>query len=350
MKKLISFVLAAVMVFAMGAVAASAADTYEVIFEECPYDISEYRTDYIGKYVGYEYGTDYWFTITNEDGTTTDIKGFPYSIEVKAGKALEFVVNVADHIEPSSVRMLAYPKDLAAADLYDELTGEPQAYYYIASSSAHTYGIIPAEDLRVCISEWHLYNDCFLYEFPQSQFYKSSRLQYNEGMVNPWDTYTPFEWGNTKVIYVNEKIFFEVRIPMDGAYDYHYDTYQVYYTLGMGTEMETIYLKKNASEKEGTEAIDLRVAHYETETEWVDIYEIPGADSTLQLKIVNTVTYTIDMLAQFISDFNLENLDDIDLGSLDLSPVLEYLLRLLNMLVKILNGFGLNVSLPSLIG
>ena len=123
MKKLISFVLAAVMVFSMGAVAAFAADTYEVVFEECPYDVSEYRTDYIGKYVGYEYGTDYWFTITNEDGTTTDIKGFPYSVEVKAGRALEFVVNVADHVEPSSVRMLAYPQELAAADLYDELTG-----------------------------------------------------------------------------------------------------------------------------------------------------------------------------------------------------------------------------------
>lgn len=350
MKKIISLLLAVVMVLSVGSIAAFAADTYEIVFADCPYDISSFRTDYIGKYVGYEYGTDYWYTVTNEDGTTTDIKGFPYSIEVKAGKALEFTVSVADYVEPSSVRMLAFPTGTAAAELYEPVTGEPYANFYVASSSANTYGLVPSQDMTVCISEWHLFNDCFLYEFPSSDFYTSSRLQYNEGKVNPWETYTPFEWGNTKVVYVNETVFFEVRIPIDGQYDYHYDTYQVYYTKGFGAEMETVYLKKNASEKEGTEAIDDRVAHYETDTEWVDIYAIPNADATMKIKVVNTVTYTLSMLAQFFEDFSIENLDDIDLESIDISPMMEYILRLVNLLVKILNGFGLSVSLPSLLG
>lgn len=350
MKKIIALLLAVVMVLSVGSIAAFAADTYEIVFADCPYDISSFRTDYIGKYVGYEYGTDYWYTVTNEDGTTTDIKGFPYSIEVKAGKALEFTVSVADYVEPSSVRMLAFPTGTAAAELYEPVTGEPYANFYVASSSANTYGLVPSQDMTVCISEWHLFNDCFLYEFPSSDFYTSNRLQYNEGKVNPWDVYTPFEWGNTKVVYVNETVFFEVRIPIDGQYDYHYETYQVYYTKGFGAEMETVYLKKNASEKEGTEAIDDRVAHYETDTEWVDIYAIPNADATMKIKVVNTVTYTLGMLAQFFEDFSIENLEDIDLESIDLSPMLEYILRLVNLLVKILNGFGLSVSLPSLLG
>lgn len=350
MKKIIAVLLAIVMVFSIGSVAAFAAETYEIVFAEFPYDISSFRSDYIGKYVGYEYGTDYWFTITNEDGTTTDIKGFPYSVSVKSGKALEFTVSVADYVEPASVRILAYPTGLNAENLYEPVTGEPDARYYVASSSANTYGLVPSEDLTVCLSEWHLFNDCFLYDFPVSDFYTSERLQYNANAVNPWDMYTPFEWGNTKVIYENETIFFEVRMPIDGAYDYHYETYQVYYTTGFGPEQETTYLKKNASEKEGTEAIDLRVAHYETDDAWVDIYAIPNADPTMELKVVNTVTYTLGMLAQFFEDFSLENLEDIDLGSIDLSPMLEYILRLANLVVKLLNAFGLNISLPDLLG
>ena len=350
MKKVISVLLAVAMIFSIASISAFAADTYEIVFEECPYDISEYRTDYIGKYVGYEYGTDYWFTITNPDGTTTDIKGFPYSVEVKAGRALEFVVTVADHVEPSSVRILAYPTGTPAAELYEPVTGEPDSYYYVAASSANTYGLIPSEDLTVCVSEWHLYNDCFLFEFPSSEYYTSNRLQYNADKEDIWDMYTPFEWGNTKVIYVNETIFFEVRIPLDGKYDYHYETYQVYYTTGYGSDEETVYLKKNASEKEGTEAIDLRIGHYETDTEWVDLYAVPDADNTMNIKVVNTVTYTIDMLAQFFEDFSLENLDSIDLGSLDIAPMLEYILRLANLIVKMLNAFGLKVTLPDLLG
>ena len=350
MKKITSVILAVVMLFSICSVAAFAAKTYEIIFTEFPYDISSYRSDYIGKYVGYEYGTDYWFTITNEDGTTTDIKGFPYSVSVKAGKALEFTVSVADHVEPASVKVLAYPTGTATENLYEPVTGEPDSRYYVATSSAKTYGLVPSENLTVCISEWHLYNDCFLYEFPFSDFYTSSRVQLNDNAVDLWDKYTPFEWGNTKVIYVNETIYFEVRMPVDGAYDYHYETYQVYYTVGYGENQETHYLKKNASEKEGTEAIDLRVGHYETDEEWVDIYAIPNADPTMELKIVNTVTYTLGMLAQFFDDFSLENLDSIDLGSLDLSPMLEYVLRLANLVVKLLNGFGLSVSLPDLLG
>lgn len=109
MKKIISVILAMIMVFSIGSVAAFAAETYEVVFTEFPYDIAPYRTDYVGQYEGYEYGTDYWFTIKNADGTTTDIKGYPYSLLVEAGKSIEFTVSVAEYIETSSVKMMAFP-------------------------------------------------------------------------------------------------------------------------------------------------------------------------------------------------------------------------------------------------
>ena len=351
MKKILSVIMAVVMLLSIGSVAAFAAETYEVVFADCPYDVAPYRTDYIGKYVGYHYGVDYWYTITNADGTTTDIKGFPYSVEVKAGSALEFTVSVADYVEPTSIRMMAYPSDTAVSDLYDNVTGAPYAQYHIAKSSGNTYGIIPKEDLTISMSEYHLYNDCFVYDFPVSQYYTAKRVQYIDSAINPWDKYTDFDWDNTKVIYVNETVFVQVTLPLDDvAHTYHYEDYQVYYNLTTDTGIETVYLKKPASEKEGTEAIDLRVAHYETDTEWVDIYAIYNADPTMEFKVANTVTYTLDMLAEFFNDFSLENLDSIDLGSLDLGPMVEFAIRLITMFVKLLAGFGLEIDISSLLG
>lgn len=351
MKKIISVILAAIMIFTIGSVAAFAEDTsYEITFADCPYDVAPFRSDYIGKYVGYQYGVDYWYTVTNEDGTTTDIKGYPESITVDAGETLEFTVSLADYIEPASLKVLAYPTGTAPFALHDEITGEPHAPYYVAISSAGTYGIKPQEDMTICVSEYHLYNDCFMFDFPMSTYYSTKRLQYNAGAYTPEEMYTEFEWDNTKVVYLNETVYFKVVLPIDGEHDYHYDTYQVYYTKGFGSEMETIYLKQNASEENGTEAIDLRVAHYETETEWVDIYAIPDVDASLQLKVVNTVTYTLDMLEEFFNDFSLENIDDIDFSSLDVAPLFEFFVRLLNLIVKILRGFGLEIDISSLIG
>lgn len=349
MKKLLSVIMAVVMLLSISSVAAFAAETYEIVFADCPYDIAPYRTDYVGKYMGYQYGVDYWFTITNEDGTTTDIKGFPYSVEVTAGKALEFTVSVADYVEPTSVRMLAFPRDMETANLYDSLTGEPFAQYHIARSQANTYGVVPQEDLTICLSEFHLFNDCFLYNFPKTDYYETKRVQYNAEAINPWDMYTDFEWDNTKVIYVNETVFVQVTLPLnDPAHTYHYESYQVYYTTGYGEE--TTYLRKPASEKEGTEAIDLRVAHYETEEEWVDIYAIPNADPTMQFKIAGTVTYTLDMLKDFFEDFSLENLENLDMSTLDFGPLVEFAIRLLTLIMKLLAGFGLEIDISSILG
>ena len=64
--------------------------------------------------------------------------------------------------------------------------------------------------------------------------------------------------------------------------DENVDALRAVYNEGYGEEQETHYLKKNASEKEGTEAIDLRIGHYETDTEWVDLYAVPNADNTLR--------------------------------------------------------------------
>lgn len=351
MKKIMSVIMSVVMLLSIGSVAAFAAETYEVIFTDYPYDIAPYRSDYIGKYIGYHYGVDYWFTITNEDGTTTDIKGFPYSVEVKAGNSLEFTVSVADYIEPVSVKMMAFPTGTEVTDLYDSLTGEPYERFNISKSISNTYGIIPKEDMTVCLSEYHLFNDCFLYDFPSSEYYQTKRVQYVANAVNPWDMYTDFEWNNTKVIYEKETIFVQVTLPLDDpSHEYHYDNYQVYYTTGNGNEMVTTYLKKPASEKEGTEAIDLRVAHYETEEDWVDIYAIPNADPTMQFKIAGTVTYTLPMIKQFFDDFSLENIDSLDLSTVDFAPMVEFVVRLLTLLVKLLAGFGIELDLSSILG
>ncbi len=356
MKKLFSVVMAIVMILSVCSVAAVAADTYEVVFAECPYDISSFRSDYPGKYMGYHYGVDYWFTITNQDGTTTDIKGYPYSVEVPVGKTLEFTVSVADYIEPSSVRMMAYPSNTPVTSLYDPVTGESYDRYQLAPSSAHTFGIKPTEDITLCISEIHLYNDCFKYTFPSADYYSTQRLQYVSTAVNPEDMYVPFEdYGlnneNQKVIYLNETVFFEVRLPLDDlSHEYHYDTYQVYYTNGYGSQATTTYLKKPASEAGGTEAIDLRVAHYETETEWVDVYAIPNVKLDLQVKVANTVTYTLDMLKQFFDDFSLENIDNLDLSTIDFGPMVEFMVKLLTLIVNLLKGFGLEIDISSLLG
>lgn len=360
MKKIISVILAVVMIFSVVSVAAFAAETYEIVFSEFPYDISEFRNDYVGKYEGYEYGVDYWFTITNEDGTTTDIKGYPHSVEVEAGDVLEFVVNTADYVEPSSVKVMAFPVGTEKEeDFYNTISGEPSGNYYIKRSAAGTYAVKPNEDMTVCLSEFHLYNRAFLYDFPSSEYYTANRLFLtNPDATNPWDQYSYEDMGNTEVIFENETLFFEVRIPLDGKYDYHYDTYHVYYSYKTIEEMPDIvakkqYIQRPASEKEGTPAIDgYRITRYtdENTNEQVDIFGIPNIPYGAQVKVANTVTYTIGMLDQFFQDFDLENLDSIDLGTVDLQPMLEFLLRLLNLIIKLLNGlFGLNITLPDIL-
>lgn len=347
MKKIISVILAAVMIFSVASVAAFAeaedVKTYDITFTDLPYDVAPYRTDYPGKFMGYEYGVDYWFTITNVDGTTTDIKGWPVSVPVYEGESLEFTVSVADYIEPSSVRVLAFPTETDIAELYDDITGEPYAQYYIAKSIGDTYGVRPTQDMTVCISEFHMYNDCFMYTFPSSDYYTAKRVQFNEGASTPEEMYTDFEWGNTKVVYVNETMFFRVGIPLnDTKHTYHYDTYQVYYTVGAGSSQETCYLK-TAEQTDPNQNGNI-VAHYETEDEWVDVYKIEHIDSSVKIKIQGTVTYTFSMLSQFLKDFSLDELDSIDLNSIDLDPLLNYLVRLLILITKILKGFGLSIG------
>lgn len=352
MKKFIAVILTMIMIFSIGSVAAFAAETYEVVFTEFPYDVAPYRSDYVGRYEGYEYGVDYWFTITNADGTTTDIKGYPYSLQVEAGEDIEFVVNIAEYIEPSSVKMMAFPVGAEKnEDFCNTVSGEPNGKYYITRSIAGTYGIVPKEDMTICLSEFHLYNKAFLFhEFPVSEYYTANRLfMVDPDATNKEDRFAYEEWGNTEVAYENETFFFEVRIPKDDKYDYNYETYHVYYKDSDSILEEKHYLHKPASERDGTEAIDKRYHYYETETEWVDIYEIPNLPNGVQIKVANTVTYTISMLGDFLKDFDLANLDSIDLSTVDLQPMLEFLLRLLNLIVKLLNSFGLNITLPDLV-
>ena len=350
MKKVISVILSIVMLFSVVSISVFAADTYEVVFSDFPYDASPYRTDYVGRYEGYEYGTDYWFTMTNKDGTTTDIKGYPFSVEVAAGDALEFVVNYAEYIEPSSVKMMAFPVGTEKEDdFYNTVTGEPNGNYYIKRSAAGTYGIVPKEDMTICLSEFHLYNKAYLYEFAESPYYTANRVfLVNPEAVNPWDMYGYEEMGNTAVVYQNETLFFEVRIPLDGAYKYNYDTYHVSYKED-SLLAESIYLKRPASEKDGTPAINECVASYKTAdgTEFVEIFAIPNLPETVEIKIANVVTYNISMFAEFLADFDLATLD---LSTVDLEPVLAYVVRLLNLVVKLLNSFGLDIDVGDLLG
>ncbi|MCD7827866.1 MAG: hypothetical protein LUG85_04955 [Clostridiales bacterium] len=352
MKKTLSIILAVVLAFSALTVAVSAAgSSYEVSFIDCPYDVSEYRTDYVGKYMGYEYGVDYWFTITNDDGTTTDVKGWPYNFEVAEGEAFEFTVSIADYIDPTSVKILAYPASLDVSDLYDPDTGKPYEQYYIAASSAGTYGLRPSEDLVVTVSEWHLYNNAFLYDFPSSTYYTTQRV-FKDVETG---TYYTAEWDNTKVIYENETLYFEVIMPYDeGSTTYNYDTYQVYYTLGSGSSRTTTYLKYPATDD--ADEINERETRYFYEDELtgqmylVDVYAIENVQSNVYIKVAGTVTYTLSMLREFFSDFSLEDLDSIDFDSIDFSPIVEYIIRIIILIVKILNGFGLNIDISSIFG
>lgn len=378
MKKIISVLLAIIMIFSVSAIFAAAADEtyYEVTFADLPYDIAPYRDDYVACYMGYEYGEDYWFAIKNNDdgyitidgvqhpvaaGTTTEIKGQPVRVSVKEGSTLEFTVVIADYINAQGVRVITFPTGTPTSELteLDPLSptltvnpGEPYEQFYIAKSKYDTYGIKPTEDLTVCLSEYHLYNECFLYDFPSSDFYKANRVLFRGEDVNDTqspDSYEYVEWGNTKVIYENETLFFEVRMDLNSEYDLHYDTYQVYYMVDdmgslvgslSGTEkvyIEPIYSYQSIDEETGLE-------------EQVDIYAIENVSPYTTIKVTNTVTYTLDMLAQLIADFDLNNLSDIDLGSMDLSPMLELIMRIAKLIVKMLNGFGLNISLGDILG
>lgn len=348
MKKILAVLLAVIMMFSVTSVAAFAFQQYEITFTDLPYDVAPYRADYVGQYMGYHYGVDYWFVVTNYDGTTTEIKGETKYI-VNPGETFEFTVRFADYIDSSTIKVIAFDSSLAPSEIYDHDTGIPNEGYYIQRNSANMYGLRPSSNLTVCVSEYHLYNTAFLYNFKENNYYSTQRVQYSaptsEG-TPPWEVYTPIEWGNTKVVYENETLFFEVRIPLDDpAHDYHYDTYQVYYTTGVGNDMKTIYLKQNSSGDGTVEATDMRVAHYETDTDWVDVYAIENVDPTVYIKVEGTVTYTLAMLKDFFEDFDITDIDSIDFDSIDMSPILEYIVRLIGLLVKILQGFGLSVSI-----
>lgn len=381
MKKFISILLSIVMIFSVSAIFAVAADDaemYEVTFTDLPYDISPFRDDFVADYMGYEYGVDYWFAITNNAdgyitiegvqhpvsaGTTTEIKGAPVTISVAKGDTLEFTVLVADYVEAQTVRVIAFPTGTATNDLaeMDPLTtnlsvtpGEPYSNYYIAKSNAGTYGLKPTEDMTVCVSEFHLYNSCFLYEFPTSDYYTANRLVYcgadlSDESIQNKDSYEYVEWGNTKVIYENQTLFFEVRMDLNSEYDLHYDSYQVYY---MVDDMGSLVGQISGTEKIYIEPVYSYV-DYDEETgleEQVDVYAIENVSQYVSIKVTNTVTYTISMLTQLIKDFDLNNLSDIDLSSMDLSPMLELVLRLVNLVVKMLNAFGMDVSIGDILG
>lgn len=372
MKKIISLLLAVVMVFSVSSVFALAADEtyYEVTFEDLPYDIAPFRDDFVAGYMGYKYGEDYWFTIRNSEdgyltingvkhpvaaGTLTDIKGAPVSISVKEGTTLEFSVTVADYVNPQTVRVIAFPtgtqaKDLAELDpLSPTLTvnpGEPYEQFYIAKSKYDTYGIKPDKNLTVCLSEYHLYNEAFLYEFPVSDFYSASRVLFcgeNIADTQSEDSYKKIEWNNTRVIYENETLFFEIRMDLNSEYELHYDTYEVYY---MTDDLGSLIGSLSGSEKYYIEPIYTYYT-YDEETgkeEQVDIYAIENVSPYVEIKVENTVTYTLDMLGQLISS------GDINLDSVDLSPMLDLIVRLAKLIVKMLNGFGLNISLGDILG
>lgn len=362
MKKITAIILSMIMIFSIASIAVYAEneETYEIVFADFPYDVSPYRNDYVGKYEGYEYGVDYWFTITNKDGTTTDIKGYPFSIEVEAGDAFEFVVNYAEYIEPSSVKVMAFPVGADNdADFYNTITGEPNGGYYIKRSAAGTYGLVPKKDMTICLSEFHLYNKAYLLEFPESPYYTINRVY----LVDPDNSdslegYAYDEMGNTEIAYQNETYFFEVRIPRDGKYKYNYETYHVYYKED-SLLAESVYLKRPASEKDETPAINKVVAsnrylidrgEVAEDEDQVEIFAIENLPANIEIKVANVVKYDISMLAEFLSDFDLMNLESIDLSTVDLEPMLEYILRIFNLLVKILNSFGLDIGLGDLLG
>lgn len=376
MKKLIAVMIAAIMSFGIISVVATAAAEdvyYEVTFTDLPYDIADFRDDYVADYMGYHYGEDYWFVVTNNEdskividgvehivaaGTTTEIKGAPSSIKVKEGTTLEFTVAVADYIEPQTVRVIAFETgtpvnelaDLDPLSLETAVPGEPYEQYYVAKNHVDTYGIKPSKDITICVSEFHLYNDCFVYSFPESQYYTANRVLYRgadlstESIRNK-DSYEAVEWGNTKVVYENQTLFFEVRLDLDSEYDLHYDTYEVYYIV---EEFGSLVGEIIGSEKVYIEPI---YSYLDEETnEQVDIYAIENVSPYTTIKVTNVVTYTISMLAELLSDFSLDSMGELDLSSIDMSPMLELLMRLLSLIVNMLNGFGLNISIGDLIG
>lgn len=384
--KIFSVILAVLMILTSLSVAAFAVDTtYTVTFEDenAIYDGLQGRTDFIAQNQGYTLGKEYWFTVTNKDGTTTDVKE-PTSFTVNKGDYIEFTVTTAYYVEPQTVRVITFgTDDTTADDIFNtDTVGEPNAQYYIQPSSSKTYGILPEKNMTVCLSEFHLYNDCFLPTFVSSNYYTMKRVQENtDEQITYWyddgnggytsslsynetktliktdnRRFTDFNYGNTKVVYIGETILFEVSIPTnDAKHTYHLDSYQVYYLKSQrdadgniikdsnnNAIQDKVYLKTNEFTNEDTGVTQEAVApyaSYETPTNHVDVYKIENMDSTVKIKVVGVVTYNIGMIGEFIKSMSSGDINFDDLQNIDVDPIVLWFQKLISLITKIIAAF-----------
>lgn len=329
MKKVISVLLAVLMMFSVFSVCAFAAGEYTVTFTDMDY-ATKFRDDQIGRR-GYTLGKDYYFTYTDASGKTVEVKTDGTTVKVPAGKSFACSVVLAEYVEPTTLRVMAYPTSSSVSSLYDSITGEPYGKYSVDPSSNSTYGIIVNEDMTVSVSEYHLYNDGFLYNLKGNKYFTVTRLNDNgKGDIGDLN-YEAVK--NERIIYYHQDLYFMVTLPspeQDSKHTYNYDTYTVTYT------------QKTRGEVVKQETL---TPIWTSDDGYSKIYCAKDCYYDVTISINKVVDFSFDLLKEVFEDLKNEDIDISNIGSLnfgafDLTSLLEWLNKFIKLIRNILAGFG----------
>ena len=329
MKKVISVVLSVIMMLSALSVLAFAADTYTVTFTDMDY-ATKYRDDQIGRR-GFTLGKDYYFTYKDSSGKTVEVKKDGTQVKVPAGRAFSCFVVLADYIEPTTLRVIAYPASSPVASLYDPIDGAPYGKYSVDKSSDSSYGIIVKQDMTLSVSEYHLYNDGFLYSLKGNKYFDVTRLNDNgKGTIGD-KNYEPVL--NERLIYWHQDLYFMVTLPApetDTKHSYNYDTYTVTYTQKLKGEV----VKKEVLTPVWTSADGLQ-----------KIYCAKDCYNDISISINGVVDFTFDMIKEVFEDLkkgniDMENIGSLNFGAFDLTALISWINGLIKLIKNILAGFG----------
>lgn len=329
MKKVISVVLAVIMMLSALSVLAFAADTYTVTFTDMDY-ATKYRDDQIGRR-GFTLGKDYYFTYTDASGNTVEVKTDGTQVKVPANRAFSCFVVLADYVEPTTLRVMAYPSSSSVSSLYDPIDGAPYGKYSVDKSSDSSFGIIVKEDMTISVSEYHLYNDGFLYSLKGNKYFNVTRLNDNgKGTIGDKNYEAVL---NERIIYWHQDLYFMVTLPSpesDTKHTYNYDTYTVTYTQK---------LKGNVVKQEVLTPI------WTSDDGLSKIYCAEDCYNNVSISINGVVDFTFDMIKEVLDDLknediDIENIGSMNFGAFDLTSLLAWFNSLMKLLRNLLAGFG----------
>lgn len=386
MKKLMAILMTLCLAIGMVSIATSsvaAASYVTIFFTDLDYatgyvtvngtTYEHYRSDQPGQ-EGFTYGTDYWFGYITSDmedageeeivlSTLAEMNAASGTIMVTSGGYIAITVYVADYVEDSTVRVLAYPTaetfgatgtgtDGNTYTYYDEETGIFNTSYIISQNSAGTYAVDcdgSTEQITISLDEYHLYNDGILYEFYSNDYFDVTRVYYDD-YTNLTD-YSDYNYATgTLIVYYHSDIYFEVSIDEENIDSTNPDTYTVNLTL---TDADG---ESTTEELEPVYETDYVTINGE-EVSLTRVYCVPDFYSeAVSISITGIVDLTISMIPEFLEEL----MSSIESGSIDsvvssytfmgmdFSGIVEFFQKILKLISNMLAAFGLDIDLTSL--